>query len=114
MMPLFPASSYVKLAEQSMDDRRRMDQRTHADGTKDFMVYDELTPDPMLMTLRQIMHSGPIGALVRRIDRWIEARDERRYGQSIDHASPYGGLECVSRTPPDLDCAVDRDERIAA
>ena len=114
MMPLFPAYSYVKLAEQSMDDRRRMDQRTHAGSTKDFMVYDELTPDPMLMTLRQFMHSGPIGALVRRIDRWIEVRDERRYGQSIDPAPTYGALECVSRATHDLQCTVDRDDRIAA
>ena len=112
MMPLFPAHAFIKLTEQSMDQTRRIDQPMHAGDPDHFLDYEALTPDPMFMGLRQLVHTGPIGSLVRRIDLWLEARDERRYGQGVEHSVPNRAVEHLCRSEPDL--ASDRDERIAA
>jgi hypothetical protein len=38
------------------------------------------------MLMRRLVTTGPLGALVRRIERWREARDDRRHGLTIDDA----------------------------
>jgi hypothetical protein len=114
MMPLFPAHAFIKLTEQSMGRTRRNDQPAHAGDPDHFLDYEALTPDPMFMGLRQLVYTGPIGSLVRRIDLWLEARDERRYGRGVDHSVPNRAVEQVVRLEPDLASAADRDERIAA
>jgi hypothetical protein len=114
MMPLFPAHAFIKLAEQSMGRNRHRDQPTHASDPDQVLYYEALTPDPVFMFLRQLVHTGPIGSLVRRIDLWLEARDERRYGQQVDRMVPNGAREHLTPAERDRNSCADQDERIAA
>ena len=51
---------------------------------------DSLPPDPMYMALWRLLTTGPIGALRGRIERRIEAWEDRRYGPPMDDALQPG------------------------
>ena len=113
MMPLFPAYPLNELAEESRRAARGQARRTAPFEPTDEVDYDALTPDPLFMGLRRLVHMGPIGALVRWVDRWIDARDERRYGTGVDTTSTIN-LPVHHVEPTNHKAPADHDERIAA
>jgi hypothetical protein len=115
MMPLYPPYPFEELAREHLGAHARKHNAQRAvdpDGTLDRA--DALQPDPVFMGLRRIANSGPIGALMNRINRWIEAREDRRYGQTIEDALRLGTPERLAQTGSDGESGVDRGERIAA
>lgn len=83
MMPL-PPHTFLELHSRELKGRfgpRVRETRAHdPDG---FLTDDALRPDPLYMALRRLLTTGPIGALMARFERWIEARDDRRDARSI-------------------------------
>jgi hypothetical protein len=49
-----------------------------------------LRPDPLFMACRCLVTSGPFGFLVRRIERWLVLREDRRLGLSIGDVLSLG------------------------
>jgi len=105
---MLPTSTTIDLANEYFRKHNNVSRRSITQDPDGFFANDSLQPDPVFMGLRAIVHTGPIGAFVRWVDRKIEARDDRIYGSRIQDTLP----------PPQLTdhpCAVvdrDDDERL--
>jgi len=107
MFPLYPPEPFLDLAREQMG----LEPRKRGANPDGFVSTAEvLDPDPVFMGLRRFVHTGPMGALLDKIDRWIEAREDRRHGQTIGDALAMG-----EQLPPAPDHSdTGRDERVAA
>lgn len=115
MMPLYPPYPFEELAREHLGAHGRLHNAHRAvdpDGVLDSA--DALQPDPVFMGLRRIVSTGPVGALVNRVNRWIEAREDRRYGQIIGDGPRLDTPDRLARSTGDDASGTDRDDRIAA
>ena len=70
-----------------------------------------LQQDPVFMSMRAFFRTGPIGALMRWIDRRVEAREDRLYGARLQDVLPPSvhADRSGSGTLDDLRVRSDRD-----
>ncbi len=79
MLPLYPPYPFVDLAHEHLAGRQPKHRALNRHDPEGFLSdIPALQPDPVFMGLRALMTRGPIGALVRLIERRIEAREDRR------------------------------------
>jgi hypothetical protein len=76
MIPVIPPSTLHDLGKTLFS--RETPAMTH--DPDHFFANEALRPDPAMVGLRALFAIGPIGALMRWIDRKIEAREERIFG----------------------------------
>lgn len=109
MLPLYPPYPFLELAREQLGVTKQPAHHHQATDPDGFHTAERaLAPDPVFMGLRGIFATGPIGAAVQWFDRKIEAWEDRRYGQTIDHALRLGEPD---RLP---EAAARDDEKIAA
>ena len=100
---MFPFIPHSVIQEHNREDRARQALRHRgpiAHDPDDFLgTYDDLPPDPGYLAFRGLLTTGPVGALWARLDRWIEARENRRDARSItdspEAAAPGAAVESV-------------------
>ena len=80
MHPMIPPSLLIDLANERFKVKPAMNDFTTSQDPDRLFLNDASMPDPVTMALRTLFASGPLGALMRWIDRKIEAREDRRYG----------------------------------
>ena len=106
MMPLRPQSVIQEHAREHRARETIPQRGTYGNDPDGFLgTYDTLPPDPVFMAFRRLLTTGPIGALMARLERWIEARDDRRDARSIA-GSPAPAIPGASAAAiPDDDAA---------
>jgi hypothetical protein len=92
MLPLVPPTLLCDIALEHYRKVNAVTYQPTFTNTDRFSTEDALAPDPVYFGLRSLIAHGPIGALVRAIDRRIEAREERRFGASTGNAAPITSL----------------------
>jgi len=103
MSPIVPPSVIRDLAIERYQEVSAVTQRRATDLDQVF-IEEALAPDPVFMGLRALVASGPIGRLMRAIDRRIEEREERRYGATAS-ARESSIAEFQHRDRTDIDIA---------
>jgi hypothetical protein len=106
LLPLVPPGTLNDFASTAFKERVVMTRIEPAQAPDGFLADDNLMPDPAYSAIRTIFTAGPIGALMRWIDRRIEAREERLYGPAT--GSPSAN-QPGSPTVLDLDSQPDQD-----
>jgi hypothetical protein len=107
MMPFIPHSVIEQHAREHLGRHALRQRGPSAHDPDGFLgTYDESPPDPVFMAIRQLMTTGPVGALKARFERWNDNRRDARSITGSPEPAATGSLPGASVAAiPDDDAA---------